>query len=123
MRMMRCLGVMDIWVGEHHEELFNGREIDFDRVLDQKTGYTVADAIAGREDLFVPLEAEPLEVVEAPAPGFDSPIIDPADILGGVGAIAGSLKTGEQFDKLERIPTATVETPGQAPIEPVTKTE
>lgn len=57
-RMMRCKGPADTWVGGNeesgalHVELFAGLEVDFDRVLNPKTGFTLGEAFAGREELF-----------------------------------------------------------------------
>lgn len=63
-RKMRCRGPMDVWVGGNaetnatHIELFAGLEVDLDRVINDKTGYTLGDAVKGYEGLFEPIGAD-----------------------------------------------------------------
>lgn len=56
MRMMRCLAVMEIVKRDGTGlPLQAGMEVDFDRVIDEKTGYTIGDAVAGRDECFEPV--------------------------------------------------------------------
>ncbi len=79
MRMMRCNAEIAIHVvgTDRREELWPGVEVDADREL--APGFTVADAIRGREDCFVAVEppaaARPFRDVSlnpAPSPAHES---------------------------------------------------
>ena len=71
MRMMRCKGELAIRIPSTglFEEFWPGKPVDFDRVLlkDGERAYTVADAVAGREDLFEPIPSETKKAAAADA--------------------------------------------------------
>lgn len=54
-RMKRCLVPMTLSGSWGQEHVWPGLEVNFDREL--KPGFTVADAVAGREDCFEDVDA------------------------------------------------------------------
>lgn len=54
MKRMRCLAELTISTRFERLDLWPGVEVDFDRELD--VNHTIADAVAGRETCFEPVE-------------------------------------------------------------------
>lgn len=68
--MRRCRAQLTIECGGKTEHLWAGLEVNFEREL--APGFTVADAVAGREDCFE-IAGEPI------ASSGDGPALDPDD--------------------------------------------
>lgn len=79
MRMMRCIAGLSVTIvgTDVTEHFWPGLEVNFDRELkpatEHKPAYTLAEAVAGRENCFEEAGAGD----ESPAPIIDS--VDPAD--------------------------------------------